>query len=153
MKTQTQNIALKAGQVFQTASDNTFLKVIKKHGTGFIVLVIDNDNEVEYEVFAMKKDIIEFGEVDPKSLDKSKVRTKINKTEILILSQIRKMEKKSDDGQIESSGIAVDGLNKFQVAGHISILDKKGLISLDKKSSKKKMISESAFSKSIFDRV
>lgn len=145
----TENITLKAGQTFKTAKKDIFLKVIKKHGTGFMVAVLDNDHEVEYEIFMAKKDIIEFGAVE---LVDKKHRTKINKAELAIISKVRQLES-SHDGKVDSSGIEVDGLNKFQVAGHISILDKKGLLTLEKKTSKKKMISESAFSRTIFSKI
>ena len=126
---------LKKGMVFEAGSFTT-IEVSKKHGTKFKVTVKDESIQpFAVEGFVMSKaDIMKHTEVVKKK-DTQKY-TKLGANEMKVLMAVAKKENHNsrltdstiEEASITTAKIVVDGLNTFQIAGYVSMLERKNLL-------------------------
>lgn len=122
----TQNETLKKGMKFEVSANPVVtIEVFKKHGTKFMVTVKDETVEpyAVGGVIMSKADIIKHKQTEKVGAEKY---TKISNSERNVLNAIA--ERTANDGSVKAVEVAVDGLNQFQIAGHLSILERKHLI-------------------------
>lgn len=117
-----ENSTLKSGATFIKPNGNV-IKVKKRHGKNFMVTEISVGLGIEVEKVMGKAEIVALKEFDGKT---SKTKNKkVSKREMEVLKSI------SDGNTVLDLVEKMPDFSRSQIAGHISILNRKGLVEID----------------------
>ena len=118
-------VTLKSGMKF-IKDENTTVRVKKRHGRAFLVAITNKEFGCEIEKLMKKDDILKMKPLEGKT---DKIETvKLSRREMEIMAVMV-------DGDTVSTFLPkMPDLSRSQVAGHISILNRKGFVEIDPES-------------------
>ena len=123
---------LKGGMVFETTNHVT-IEVSQKFGAKFKVNISDLEHGFVATDVMSKAEIVKNKEISKVKTDQK--LTKLSLVELAILRQISSLHdgisSKPEVDAVWTRDLEVEGLTRFQVSGHISILERKGFIDLE----------------------
>jgi hypothetical protein len=117
-------LTLTTGSIFKNI-DGRYMKVVGKHGAKSKIFVIDPSKNIAYEKFMSKEDVLTNSILVDGKMPSTKGYIKLSSIETALLKII------NDGDTVASLSEKTEDLSKSQLAGHISILNRKGFLAID----------------------
>lgn len=115
-------VTLKNGMKF-AKDENTVVRIKKRHGRAFLVSITNKEFGCEIEKLMKKEDILKMPLLEGKVEKIDAI--KLSRREMEIMSLVE------DGDTVATFTSKMPDLSRSQIAGHISILNRKGFIEID----------------------